>query len=539
MTSAMCESFANVNGSVVLVVTPDKSLPLKGFSTRDFLGRMPNIGILYLAAALEAQGYKAVTLDRQHSSTSPLALASEIHALHPSVVGFTLYDVTTESTRRTLSLLRLVYKGPIVVGGYTPTFHADDILREWPEVDFVVQREGEQAIVALMEHLHGRRSITDVPNLVYREGEHICRNPESPLIDVCALPWPRREWPEQGDVTPIITRRGCLSRCSFCSMVPFYDVSRGPIVRWRRPGDVADEIAWCVEHGSTQFMFYDDDFGLSTRTEREWCSQFIAEVRKRNLCFHWGIELRVTDVIRGESLLRELSGIGLTHISIGMESMLPRQLSLYNKGYKQADIFRAIEIASGLPLDYQTNVIFWDPWLTLDEAAEHVTLLGQIGIQNQLGSANFPFFAGVLIARKGTAVHSVLSEANLLRLVPRSFCEYEYDFVDPAVAAFHRGPHMEFMLRVRSTRRPPALWLLVPRLEQCAKRDLACAFRQYAAAVAHAEFDYFRMLLHTLKDIEDNADAAQVAREIHDEFSPKVDACAALLPDVSALTIAV
>jgi hypothetical protein len=31
----------------------------------------------------------------------------------------------------------------------------------------------------------------------------------------------------------------------------------------------------------------------------------------------------------------------LNHISIGMESVLPRQLALYNKGYQPSQIFRA------------------------------------------------------------------------------------------------------------------------------------------------------------------------------------------------------
>src|SRR5205807_2280382 len=109
--------------------------------------------------------------------------------------------------------------------------------------------------------------------------------------------------------------------------------------------------------------------------------------------------------------------------------------------------------------DFQTNVIFWDPWLTVGEAVEHVSLLEEIRIQDQLGSANFPFFAGVLVARRGTKLHTVLSAANMLRLRQGSFCDYEYDFADPAVAAYHRGPHLQFLQRVRAAPRPPALWL--------------------------------------------------------------------------------
>jgi hypothetical protein len=515
---------------VVLVVAPVSGLAVKGFAAQDFLGQMPSLGIRYVAAALEERGYETEVLDHLYSDTDPLRIAVEIADLRPFLVGFSITDATLESTRSTLALLRLIYEGPIVVGGYTPTLHADDFLREWPEIDFVLIREGEQSIVALAHHLDGQRSLDDIPNLAYRDGGEIRFNQEQDLLDVAGLPWPKREWPEPGDVTPILTRRGCTSRCSFCSMVPFYDSKLGPPVRMRQPSDVVDEIADCIDHGSTDFMFYDDCFGLSTPDERTWAEQFLKEVQRRDLHFTWGIELRVFDVIRGESLLRDLGNIGLAHISIGLESMLPRQLKLYNKGYKQPEALKAIEIAKSLPMDFQTNIIFWDPWIRLEEAAEHVDLLDSIGIQEQLGSANFPFYAGLLIARRGTGIHSVMKDAGLLRLRPGSFCEYEYDFVDPAVAAFHKGAYLDFLRRVRAVDRPPALWLSIPRLERAGSVALSSSLRSFAAAVAHAEFDYFRTLLVAACQMKTNTQFERAAQEIHAEYGPRVDACASLLP---------
>jgi anaerobic magnesium-protoporphyrin IX monomethyl ester cyclase len=528
----------NNNGPVVLVVAPDKSLP-QGLSTKDFLGRMPNIGVLYLAAALETNGQRCVVLDRQHSSVSPLQLAVEINTHKPSLVGFTLYDVTMESTRQTLSILRLLYKGAVVVGGYTPTFHAEEILQRWNDVDYVVLREGEKAIVALTEHLNGARTIQNVPNLVYRQDEQIQMNPEDNLVDVNSIPWPKREWPEPGDVTPIVSRRGCLSRCTFCSMVPFYDLRLGPIVRTRNPSNVVDEIAHCVDHGSTEFMFYDDDFGLSSKAEREWCAQFLDCARKRGVKFHWGVELRVTDVIRGESLLRDLCEVGLTHISIGMESLLPRQLKLYGKGYKQVDVFKAVEIARTLPLDFQTNVIFWDPWLTLEEAVEHVELLDQIRIQDQLGSANFPFHSGLLIGRRGTKLHSLLAAAEMLQQRSGNFYEYDYDFVDRRVAAFHKGAFFKFLARAHAVVRPAALWLFVPRIEHAGQLEIASAYRRYARTIAHAEFEYFRALVTAACHNVDPVESERLADRIHAEFGPQIDSCADLLPVLSSRHAAV
>lgn len=518
---------------VVLAVLPDEQ-PILGISHDNFLGRMPSIGILYLAAVLDKAGYEVITFDGQSDPDLLADLAQRISAQMPSLVGFTLFDATLASTREVILQLRKTYSGPIVVGGYTPTFHADDILREYPEIDYVVVREGEAAVVALMEYLNGRSEIGAVPNLVYRGAEAIQHNPEGPLADVTALPWARRQWPERGDVTPIISRRGCLSRCTFCSMVPFYDLRFGPIVRTRAPVDVADEIAHCVAHGSREFMFYDDDFNLSTPATRRWCEEFAAEVKRRSLRFHWGVELRVPDVIRGADLLKDLCGIGLTHLSIGMESMLPRQLKMYNKGYQQSDVYEAIAVARSLPADFQTNVIFWDPWISLDEAVEHVRLLDSIAIQEQLGSVNAPFCSVILTPRRGTKVFDLIDAAGVLRQKAGTFHLFEWDFIDLEIRAFMRRTYLRFLLKFRRVPRPPALWLAIPRMQNEGKHDAADGLRRQARSVAALEFGYFS---HLLREVQAHrtTDPHRMDRAtawVHEEWSPNLDREAQKLLDL-------
>ncbi|HSR68495.1 MAG TPA: radical SAM protein [Acidobacteriota bacterium] len=517
-------------GPVVLVMAPDGS----EYKIDVLIGRMPTFGMYYVASSLEESGYPVVTLNRQWDPPNPLTLASEINSHQPSLIGFTLYDQTLPMAKSTLSLLRLAYKGPIVVGGYTPTFHAEDLLRQWPEIDYVVMREGEHAIVALMEHLEGKRPIEEVPNLVYRDNGEIRFNPEHSLVDVTKIPWPVREWPQQGDVTPIVTRRGCMSRCTFCSMVPFYDTSLGPIVRRREPSDVVDEIAHCVDQGATNFMVYDDDFGMSAKFDRQWCQDFLDEIRRRKVTFCWGIETRVADVIRGSALLPEMIELGLSHMSLGMESILPRQLKLYNKGYKQEHIFQALEIAESLSIDYQTNVIFWDPWITMDEAAEHLALMDQIKIQEQLGSANFPLFSNKLLPRKGTKVHDMLKEQNMLLTRPGSFCHFDFDFVDDRVQQFFNTVFSPFNVNIRSNDRPPAIWLHVPHLEYAGHKEQAARLRTWAREIAHVDYEYFHKLLHTGMEIEDLASqqAKDVFSEIHDEFAPRINECLSRAPSL-------
>lgn len=515
------DTLIEATATVVLAVAPPGTEDVLDAPT--FLGRMPNVGILYLAASLERAGYPCEALDRHYDGCSPFELAAEILSHGPRLIGFTLYDLTMEFTKQTLEIIRRLYDGPIVAGGYTATFHARDVLEQWPEVDYVLTHEAEDSLVMLMRHLDGALPIEEVPSACWRNAAgEICTSAPGRLVDVAGVPWPKRYWDEAQDVTPIITRRGCTSRCTFCAMVPFYDRSQGVVVRYRPVEDVVDEIQQCVENGRTELMFYDDDFGLATERDRQWADAFANEVAQRGLRFQFGVELRVLDVIRGRAQLLALQQVGLNHLAIGMESLLPRQLELYRKGYKAQDVYKALETVRDIPVFIQTNVIFWDPWITLAEASHHLELLDGINFQDQLASANYPFYAATLSARRGTAVYDRMTELGLLHPSPRSFYRFDYEFQDPETARFHRDCLPDFLDRTRRTlTRPPALWMLVPRLIFAGYPALARSLQQSGTVLARTEFEYFQRYIGIAR--QEGANAAAAAFEaLHEEMAARL-----------------
>jgi len=224
----------------------------------------------------------------------------------------------------------------------------------------------------------------------------------------------------------------------------------------------------------------------------------------------------------------------MRHVSMGMESMLPRQLKLYNKGYGQADVFKSVEILERAGVDFQTNVIFWDPWLTLPEAIEHIELLEQIHIGHQLANANFPWFANVLTARKGTQIHTVLQEAGLLTLQPGTFWDYRYEFVSPEIRTFYYGPFQDFTRRSRRMMpRPSALWIAVVQLEHQGDRHTAALLRRYARTISELETAYLKQLFLAVRDAGDGVDMKTVTRSVHEEFTPRIQACGRMLAGIA------
>ncbi|MDR0859804.1 MAG: cobalamin-dependent protein [Candidatus Peribacteria bacterium] len=58
----------------------------------------------------------------------------------------------------------------IVLGGKTATFFAQEILEEYPEIDFVITGDGEFPLLQLSNYLSNEiEDISIIPNLVYRD----------------------------------------------------------------------------------------------------------------------------------------------------------------------------------------------------------------------------------------------------------------------------------------------------------------------------------------------------------------------------------
>ncbi len=504
--------------SPVVLVLPLPA-PKTASHLSDPLGSWPGIAIEYLAAVLERAGYEVATLEWKGDRNSLTTLANRIVSVDPSLVGVSLTSANVELTEELLGLLRSRYAGPIVLGGYTATFHARELLSRWRQIDFVVLREGEEAIVRLMDHLLGKLTIEEVPNLAFRRGDEILLTEAAAPTDVQSIPWMRRIWPGRGDLTPLLSRRGCAYHCSFCSIHEFYD-QRFPSVRFRSPEDVAEEFIYCLERDPAKHIaFYDDNFGLCTREERQWAMRFVRALARRGVSFPFSLEARVTDVIKGKDLLPELRSVGLAFLSMGVESLLPRQLKLYGKGYGTADVFKAAGILDELGVDYQTNIIFWDPFSTIDEALEHVELLDRLGIQDQVLSSNLLFFMLSLIARPGTRIFSRLHAEEMLRPVGGSFYSWQYSFRDPDVRAFHSDGTMGRLLcDLQGIARVPSLWLKLLSLQQSGRGREAGLLRAYGREVAHLDFSYFRALLGAFAWKGESGDRRQAVLETHREY---------------------
>jgi anaerobic magnesium-protoporphyrin IX monomethyl ester cyclase len=130
--------------------------------------------------------------------------------------------------------------------------------------------------------------------------------------------------------------RGCPFTCSFCSQWKFWRD-----YRIRDPRSVVDEIEALVrDHDVGFFILADEEPTINKKKFVALCEELIS----RDLGILWGINTRVTDILRDEALLPLYRKAGLIHVSLGTEAAAQLKLDRFNKETTVAQNRKAIQL---------------------------------------------------------------------------------------------------------------------------------------------------------------------------------------------------
>ncbi|MBZ0167050.1 MAG: cobalamin-dependent protein, partial [Candidatus Omnitrophica bacterium] len=194
-----------------------------------------NLGLQYLSAMLKQHGHHtelvfdpALFNDCQ-VSIKPLSklfnfeeqVVDDIISSEPDLIGFSLLTDNYHWFQRIATAIKARVDIPIVVGGIHATSVPDVVIQE-PFVDYLITGEGEYPILALVEHLEGRRDMDDVPSLWYKSGDQVRRTKAIPKIaDLDEIPTPDKDLfynqaPMYSKIYFMEASRGCAFKCTFC-----------------------------------------------------------------------------------------------------------------------------------------------------------------------------------------------------------------------------------------------------------------------------------------------------------------------------------
>jgi len=403
------------------------------------------LGIGYLAAILERNGYDVNVIDCQALKLTLNEVENELHKRQPDVVGLTSTTLTYKSALEIIKLAKKALPNCLtIIGGSHVTFWDDKALQECPQLDIVVRKEGENTLVELMQKLEANKSFSDVLGITYRKGEEIIRTPDRPYIeDLDSLPFPAfhlfplKQFNKYGNIIfPVMTSRGCTFWCEFCTAVRMF----GRKYRMRSPKKVVDEIEYLYrKYGEKQYTFYDDAFTVDQARTEEICN----EILKRGLKIKWDCETRI-DMVTKE-LLQKMKDAGCIAVWYGVEAGSQKVRDAMGKGISTQQTFNAFKWTNEARMIAVASIILGFPGETKETAWESVKLLEKIN----------PDEIGIYIATPypGTPMYDHVKKMGWLKI--RDFNKYDTAtpiFESPTMSMkelreIHDKAHQSFYLR--------------------------------------------------------------------------------------------
>ncbi len=356
----------------------------------EIAGNWPPAWVAYIGGALKQAGFEHITfIDAMTNDLSDEALRDQLIEAKPDVVGTTAITPSIYKAERALEIAKEIDPKIItILGGIHATFMYKQVLSEAPWIDAIVRGEGEEIIVDLIKAIAEGRwpaEREDIKGLAYRNedaGEIVATVAAPTVKDLEAIKpdWTLLEWPKYTYV-PLGVRvaipnmaRGCPFTCSFCSQWKFWRD-----YRIRDPKKVVDEIEGLVnDHQVGFFILADEEPTINRKKFIQFCEELIARGLPDKV--KWGINTRVTDILRDEELLSFYRQAGLVHVSLGTEAAAQLKLDRFNKETKvdqnakairllrEADIFVEAQFIVGLdnetPETIEESYQFardWDP----------------------------------------------------------------------------------------------------------------------------------------------------------------------------------
>ena len=118
-----------------------------------------HIGVLSLSSFTRSKDYTVDVMDMALENLGIRDALAYLKDKNPKVLGISMLDNTKDKGFSLIKAARNAgYRGKIVLGGYFPSFSAREILRDFPEVDYVVRGESEITLVDLLEYLIGTQT---------------------------------------------------------------------------------------------------------------------------------------------------------------------------------------------------------------------------------------------------------------------------------------------------------------------------------------------------------------------------------------------
>jgi len=287
------------------------------------------------------------------------------------LVGISFMSQYRGCARQITAALKARRELPVVWGGVHPTVRPEECL---DHADIVCIGEGEETMVELADRLHEGRGFEEVPNLCFRRGGTIQKNPLRPLLhDLDRLPFldydPDNNLVRDPKLDRIValdddmferflarvpyvkghplrsfmfsTTRGCPYKCTYC-VNDFYREMYGSKGYFRRMsnGRVVAELEAVIRRhpGIEEIEFCDDNFAARPVSEiLDFCKVYKERI---GLPF----QVLMTPGFITEDRIAPMLDAGMVFVETGIQSAADSSAKLYHRSLEVQELLAASEV---------------------------------------------------------------------------------------------------------------------------------------------------------------------------------------------------
>ena len=286
-----------------------------------------SLALRYLKAYGEAHG-QAYDIVEYTINMPVLHILGDITEHDIDVLGFACYIWNIEMTLHVVDMVKAVRPDiKIVLGGPEVSFTADELLERCPNIDYIVQGEGEEAFHALVTALQlGNDGLNPViPGVRGRRNGSILGSAEAVEVrDLSTIPFPYTEEDMDDLEHKIIyyeSSRGCPFSCQYClsgnkNTVRFFPQER-----------TLQELQWFIDHGVKQVKFVDRTFNCAPKHHRP----LMEFMRDTETDMNYHLEMEPELMTDWETNILCETPPGRIQIEVGVQSTHKKTLDAINR----------------------------------------------------------------------------------------------------------------------------------------------------------------------------------------------------------------